>query len=297
MIKNIPKSDIEIRPFKVYKDWSLDETEITASYGVSLGTDLYDEDNDDLNEDSTSKYMLYYTIKQGVYSDMNIDIGDTIGVISIPQIKYGERIRPTTVGLEYDGKVVYDDGNFNLIESGSDDIVGNVFYNQGLIVITDGVIDGSTLNTFNVSYQSTMTIYENEIFLSILENEFNVSQNPTALVNVTGSFVHIEGVNPYTGQGVTSSYFNLESADIDSMFFNSDHTTVNLDFYTPPEDYTGSLDRYVENIFTRGEYPAPFITTIGLYDDDMNMVAVAKLPNPIKKYTDYPINFIIRFDT
>jgi hypothetical protein len=37
------------------------------------------------------------------------------------------------------------------------------------------------------SYRSTITIYENEIFLSVLENEFNVSQNPTAVYEDGGT--------------------------------------------------------------------------------------------------------------
>ena len=43
--------------------------------------------------------------------------------------------------------------------------------------------------------------------------------------------------------------------------------------------------------------PVSYITTIGLYDDELNMVAVAKLPQPIKSLPDYPVNFIVRFDT
>jgi hypothetical protein len=41
----------------------------------------------------------------------------------------------------------------------------------------------------------------------------------------------------------------------------------------------------------------PFITTIGLYDDNCDLVAVAKLPRPIKSENDYTVNFIVRFDT
>jgi hypothetical protein len=55
-------------------------------------------------------------------------------------------------------------------------------------------------------------------------------------------------------------------------------------------DYSSSLD-------TTGSYLAPYITTIALYDNDLNMVAVAKLPQPIKSMPDYPLNFIVRFDT
>jgi hypothetical protein len=46
-----------------------------------------------------------------------------------------------------------------------------------------------------------------------------------------------------------------------------------------------------------GSYLAPYITTIGLYDDSMTMVAVAKLGKPIKSLPDFPVNFIVRIDT
>jgi hypothetical protein len=54
--------------------------------------------------------------------------------------------------------------------------------------------------------------------------------------------------------------------------------------------YSGSVD-------PTGSYLAPYITTIALYDDELNMIAVAKLPKPIKSLPDYPLNFIVRFDT
>ena len=41
----------------------------------------------------------------------------------------------------------------------------------------------------------------------------------------------------------------------------------------------------------------PFITTIGLYTDDYQLVAVAKLPNPISRLSKTQQSFIIRFDT
>jgi hypothetical protein len=47
-----------------------------------------------------------------------------------------------------------------------------------------------------------------------------------------------------------------------------------------------------------GSYLAPYITTIGLYDETSgSLVAVAKLGKPIKNLIDWPINIIVRFDT
>lgn len=279
MLKEIPKSDIVVRPFKVYKEWTLDETDITPMYGT-LQTDLYDEDTDDTNSNGISKRTLYDSIKAQFYlnpatssiltevgrresyasTDERV-IGNTIGVISIPQEYYGEGVKVGSLELVYGSITATDDGNSNLIDSASN-VKGNVFYDRGLVVLTDGVVDGSTLSSFDLSYRSTMTIYENEIFLSVLENEFNVSRNPTAVDN--GYKIKL----------------NTIQSSVDSTKFGG----------FGDYDYSSSID-------PTGSYLAPYITTIGLYDDELQLVAVAKLPQPMKSLPDYPLNFIIRFDT
>ena len=279
MIKEIPKSDVVVRPFKVYKEYALDDGDIIPLYGT-LQTDLYDIDTDELNSDGTSKRSLYDSIKSQFYlnpstssiltevgkrksyaSENERVIGDTIGVISIPQQKYGEGLKVGSVELEYGSITVTDDGNSNLIDSASNH-KGNVFYDRGLIVLTEGITDDSTIDSFEVSYRSTMTIYENEVFLSVNESEFNVSQNPSAY----------DGTNKIKLKTIQST---IEPTKFGGF---GDY------------DYSSSVD-------TTGSYLAPFITTIGLYDNELNMVAICKLPKPIKSLPDYPLNFIVRFDT
>ena len=279
MLKEIPKSDIVVRPFKVYKEWTLDETDITPLYGT-LQTDLYDADTDETNSNGISKRTLYDSIKAQFYlnpatasivtevgkresyaSTNERVIGDTIGVISVPQQWYGEGFKVGSVSLSYGAINTTDDGNSNLIDSASN-IKGNIFYDRGLIVLTDSVTDGSTLSSYDLSYRSTMTIYENEIFLSVNENEFNVSQNPSAY----------DGTNKIKLHSIQSN--------VDPLVFGG----------FGDYEYSASVDQ-------TGSYLAPFITTIGLYDDELNMVAVAKLPKPIKSLSDYPLNFIVRLDT
>ena len=279
MIKEIPKSDVVVRPFKVYKEWTLDANDTTPLYGT-LQSDLYDSDTDELNSNGISKRSLYDSIKAQFYlnpatssiltevgkrisyaSTNERVIGETIGVITIPQQNYGEGLKIGSVELEYGSITVTDDGNSNLIDSASNH-KGNVFYDRGLIVLTEGITDSSTINTFDLSYRSTMTIYENEVFLSVNENEFNVSQNPSAY----------DGINRIKLKTIQSTIEPTKFGGFGEY------------------DYSSSVD-------TTGSYLAPFITTIGLYDNELNMVAVCKLPKPIKSLPDYPLNFIVRFDT
>jgi hypothetical protein len=61
-----------------------------------------------------------------------------------------------------------------------------------------------------------------------------------------------------------------------------------------------SLQKYNRHIsikpFVTGSNFTPYITTIGLYNDNHDLVAVAKLATPLKKRKDIDVNIIIRFD-
>jgi hypothetical protein len=284
MIKEIPKSDIIVRPIKVYKEWTLDENDIFPIFGENGDGTFIDSEYDSKSHGFTKK-VIHASIRSQFYTNaatasILTEVGlrksyaskderileDNIALFSVPQRYYGEGIKIGTVVLEDEqlGRIYTDDGNSNLIDSGSN-IKGNIFYDRGLIVVAKDIVSGSVLSQFTLNFRSTKTIFENEIFLSVLENEFNVSQNPTA-VDYDGSIGRIKLHN------IRSTINPLKVGGFADYL------------------YSGSVD-------PTGSYLAPYITTIALYDDELNMVAVAKLPQPIKSLPDYPINFIVRFDT
>ena len=174
-------------------------------------------------------------------------------------------------------------------------IMGNIFYNQGIIVFTKYPTT-KLLNNWEVSYKSTQTIYEHEYLLISNEDEFNVSTNPTAVVEIdretefiTGSDNKIYKVTTNPGVKYIRKKSTLENGDtLDYRYTSSVSQSVFAGF----EHY--DLSSSVDSV---GSFLLPFITTIGLYDDDCQLVAVAKLPQPIKSESDMPVNFIIRFDT
>jgi hypothetical protein len=285
MIKEIPKSDISIRLIKVYKEWRLTDSDIVPIFGLNGSGSLFS----DTDEKSGSVYrnIIYESIKSQFYTNASTssiftevgkrksyasnterNIENEFALIAVPQKKYGEGIKIGSVVLTDNtlNRTYTDDGYSNLIDSGSN-IKGNIFYDRGFVIITKDVVSGSVLNSFMLNYRSTMTIYENEIFLTVLENEFNTSQNPTAV-----------DWNPDKSVG--------------KIKLNTIQSTLD------PTKFSGFGDyEYSSSIDPTGSYLTPYITTIGLYDNEFNMVAVAKLPNPIKSLPDYPINFIVRLDT
>jgi len=297
MLKEIPKSDIIVRPLKVYKEWTLDENDISPIFGENGDGTLIDLDIDEVSN-GFNKKVVYASIKSQFYNNaatasLLTEVGrrisyastnerileNDIAVFSIPQIYYGEGIKPGTVVLEDEqlGRTYTDDGYSNL--KYGNQIKGNIFYDRGLVVVAKDIVSGSVLSQFTLNFRSTKTIYENEVFISVLENEFNFSQNPTAVSETDGV------VNTYTVQRPGS----IRPGDLVNKSFYNAGTKIINDEFNYYEDYV-SLD-------PTGSFLAPYITTIALYDNELNMVAVAKLPQPIKSTPDYPINFIIRFDS
>ena len=298
MIKEIPKSDVITRPMKVYKEWTLDENDIYPIFGTNGANTLIDIDTD-AKSHSYNKKVIYASIKSQFYTNPSTasiitEVGrrksyastdervleNEIAVFSIPQIYYGEGIKVGTVVLEDEQLVrtYTDDGYSNLIDSGSN-IKGNIFYDRGLIVVAKDIVSGSVLSQFTLNFRSTKTIFENEIFIPVLESEFNYSQNPSAVYEDGGRlYTHIMQRPGSTkiGDLVTSSFYDAGIKWVRGAFNQYEASS--------------SLDQ-------TGSFLAPMITTIALYDNELNMVAVAKLPQPIKSLPDYPVNFIIRFDT
>jgi hypothetical protein len=394
MLKPIPKSDITIRPFKVYKDWSFDNTSTEIDVLEAESTSSYFSSNNTTGNNLTfNKLSTYGQLraqfynglednpfvrigrKSSNYSDSNISkerlLSDTAKIISIPQKYIGEEIKPGSFTLIDNNRFFTDDSNGNIIgddafngilvslldndtqEFNFSDafgneysasinsinintnfisfdldsttynltllsfdvntgimvldnatflpsdipatIIGNIFYDKGLIVITNST-DSRLKTVWEIEYKSTVTIYENEYLLVVNEDEFNVSTNPSAILD-TGSIVEnfidsngiVKRVTPYPGAKYVRKNITLDNG-----------TTLQYGYQSKVSAsvYGGFGDGEVsQSIDMTGSYLTPFITTIGLYDDNNDLVAVAKLPKPIKSELDIPINFIVRFDT
>ena len=161
---------------------------------------------------------------------------------------------------------------------------GNIFYSDGLLVFT-GL---SELSEYSCTFKSTKTIQETEVLISSKAGEFNYSQNPSAVdVTLSGSYDFTTTAVTNVSSAQTKKIKEIRDISQKSSYTGSYGST------------TGTWNDYFTNASTdpTGSYLTTYISTIGLYDNDGDMVAVAKLPTPIKNLPDYDVNFIVRFDT
>ena len=245
-------------------------------------------------ENTSTGVMLFEDILGNSYSATTsndfFDVENNEITISVSGDNYSALVN--TFDLET-GRMVVDNFTF-LPEDASGLRIGNVFYNHGLVVITRNS-DIRLTNIWDLTFKSTETIYEHEYLLIVNESDYNVSTNPTAVESEGGSYETFiddygKAKRVYTEQPVKyiKKLTTLENGNIlDKRFSGSvGNKKAGFEHY----DLSGSVD-------STGSFLAPFITTIGLYDDDCDLVAVAKLPKPIKSDPEIPVNFIVRFDT
>ena len=175
-------------------------------------------------------------------------------------------------------------------------IIGNVMYGQGLIVITEtgsynrvGSTSGS--DGWSVSFESTHTIYEREVFCNVERGKFLQSNNPTITPDNSGS--------QFIPSDLFSGSYSIGHRLINTLYpasssFKTKEVTDEFgNTYLTNDTYrgTGSLKD-----FATGSNFAPYITTIGLYDDDNELLALGRLAKPIKNDKELDISFVVRFD-
>jgi len=222
----------------------------------------------DADNETFTGTIISFDVQSG---NMTATFGSSTDTFQVVSIDLNTRLLTVSEVLNYPGLEI-DELRF-----------GNIFYDDGLIVFTSEVGPSYTIN-----YRSTKTIYETEVLVSARAGEFNYSQNPSAVtVTLSNSydFTTTELKNSFPG-GTKKIKEVLDISQRQSYSGSYGSTT-------------GSWNDYFEYSSTdpTGSYLAPYITTIGLYNDQNEMVAVAKLPHPIKNLPDHDMNFIVRFDT
>jgi len=139
----------------------------------------------------------------------------------------------------------------------------------------------------------------------------NTKLSSTAITNYKRYAKDIRVGNVFYNHGLlaithqSSSYANVASEC--TLSFRNTHTIFENEFschikerefgYTTnpsiiDDDRFGSLKS-----FTTTSAWSPYVTTIGLYDNNARLVAIGKLSQPLKKSEDYDTTFVVRFDT
>lgn len=313
--KQLLASDVIITPFEVNKSFTFEgAAALTASnvsidrfLGLNIST-LFNPATDSTTGQVSTKYqrLVYNSIKQLYYSNyLNSSYGDepnigyilpgadsegdtligsgssqgryfnykqtdltfaknfptttnsTIGVISIPSRLFGNYIQPNTFLWKSSSVSITDDGEGNLIQGGS--ICGNIFYYHGIAVITSG----SSGDISNFVNSSAVTCSFNSS-LTLYETQYKCT--------------------------IRESEFNFTlnpSAELDGQLIT--YTNIQTSSFYQPGN--GQLNNNLT-----GSYFAPYVSTVGLYDDNQNLLAIGKLSQPLPTSATTDTTILINID-
>jgi len=236
--------------------------------GSPIYTASFNEDGTITGEGGTKQPMYYNYLPDTLDANRLFPTAsnDRVGVISIPSNLFGEFIKPGTFSYTYSGSLdglITDDENGNLFKDGAK--VGDIVYQHGIIVLTSfgTSITGSVYGT---------ALYGTGVYSTAGATELDdiITSN-----NVTCSF-----------QSTTTIYESQYKCTLRENEFN---------FSTNPSIISSSLSGEVYD-FATGSYFESYITTVGLYNNANQLVAVGKLAQPLQSSNTTDTTILVNLD-
>jgi len=223
------------------------------------------------NDSGRYTYHLWKSLLQTLYwPSASIDEvydyypSESVYIISMATEATGDGIFPgsfiyTQVGS---GASIIDDRNGNLYLSGSPSVIlGTIQYSQGIAVIQRDSAASPGITSAGVYFNT-----------------------------VTSSSVHFKSTTTIFQHTV---YCTLTPADFNFTLNRTAELTVSEWNSGSGMFDTGSL---VYDMFDSGSI-MPYFTTVGMYDQQYNLIAVAKVANPIPRSAFSDQTIVVKFDT
>jgi hypothetical protein len=320
-------SDVIVSPFKVNKSFTFTGNEFTDSnvqidrfFGKNTTSSLWISSSDNTGYiTSQSSQLVYRSIKELYYSNyiggdngapaasasFNNDgtitgsvytpnyynylsntlppsryfptgSNEAVTVISIPSNLFGEYLKPGSVNISTGSINLQDDGLGNLLHGVLK--VGDVIYEHGIVIITNSGITGSINGYGYVQYGSTLYGGGDYDFINnFYSGSLTFSFESTVTIHETQYKCTIR-----------ENEFNFSN---NPSLLSGSAAISNGSGSSFPQPGSGKLNDNVT-----GSYFSPYITTVGLYNNNKELLAVAKLaqPLPVSSVTDTSI--LINFD-
>ncbi len=251
-------------------------------------------------------YSPRFEYRSSVYGNKDTQ---ELGLVTIPSVFYGERIKKGSVKLDYylSGTLIgtLEDERYNgeLIQTGpagstgSGSVAGLVFYKEGAVVLT-----GSwNLDTTVIDYNGVIggdTSKWTHFGSGLHQNISSLTTIPSASFNLA-----------YQGVSHTNTMMMMAHAKYGELNYSNNPTYKDQSHPNYGTAGTGSLRSYIEakvppkNI-THTELTdvtpelkrETYISKIALYDEDKNIIGYAKVATPVRKTEDRQYIFKLKLD-
>jgi len=272
-------------------------SQYAIAYGNKKGSGSLDFTNDTGALGKSPSSNIYSQYRQLVFGDETSNFSfdgftpDDIYVININRSRYKHNLKPGSLDLRLSGSA----GDARTIHLTDDSVTttgSSTITNAGrqfnIVSGSLGTMSGSLLT--QVTNTGSYGLFYPDSGFIILNPQ---ALTDTSAIGITSSVAsHTNGKNHETLKDhiSRSGHFIVDSEEkVSSQFYFTRATNTEFNYTTNPSfiDNVGNL-----NFTSMIDNPTTFITTVGLYNDSGDLVAVAKLSQPVTK--DFTKEALIR---
>ena len=326
MFKRLDPRDINITPFKAYKEFTVTNIDsgsgifgfraISASAHNFVPTDTSGVTHFGSNPITASFYEIpsWFMLNHLFYRDVenpfnNFGSNDntqyrllqpSASVISVSRDLYGERIKPKSIRLTDDSTsttvTIVDDGKGNLYD--------NDFSSSFAQFAAGGFADiMKSTGSFagNIFYEQGLLVFTNtgsryvDIGTGLSTDGYNLKYKSQVTIR-EHSYTCMVGLNEYN----TSNNISVTTDRSGSISVSGKESWKLF----PPGDalyQSGSYKDFYEQSTTYNNFVThsnfePYITKVGLYNDFNELIAIGQLSHPIKNDSTQLLGIQVRFD-
>ena len=323
MFKRLDPRDINVTPFKAYKEFTVTNTDSGSGvYGFrAISSSAHNFNPDTATKttfDSAVFYHIptwnminhmYYRDTQNNFNNFGQNNGKqyrllqpSASIISVSKDLYGERIKPKSVTLTDDSGAstltIKDDGNGNLYD--------NAFSSSFAQFASGGFSDSDIVKSTgsfvgNVFYEHGLLVFTNtgSRFVNIGTGTGTDGYSLKYKSQVT---IREHSYTCVVGEGELNSTNNISvtkersgsisvSGSQSWRLFPPGHATAKSGSY---KHYYQAANEY-NNFVTHSAFQ-PYITKVGLYNDFNELIAIGQLSHPIKNDEELALAINVRFD-
>ena len=286
---------------EIFNNLGHSESQYAIAYGHKKGSGSLHFTDDAGAKGKSASRVIYNQYRQLVYGDEASDFTfdghtpDDIFVINVSRARFKHNLKPGTLNLTLQSGSGTS-GAFKTIKLTDDSVTKSgsaVITNAGrqfnLVSGSSGVMSGSSLSQATGSVGSYGFFYPDSGFIILNAKALSASLH---LSRSLGEHVLNDNINQFYNSisGSAGGEFILDSEEkVTSQYYFTRAKNTEFNYTTNPSfiDTNGNL-----NFTSMVDNPKTFITTIGLYNDSNDLVAVAKVSQPIAK--DFSKEALIR---
>ena len=242
-----------------------------------------------------------------------------VNLISVPSIFYGAGIEKGTINLKYYltgtliGEIKDENKNGELIQvgpegsTGSGSVAGIVLYKQGFVILT-GSWDLQTTGPSaeaKLNYKNTGTaVTSSWLYFAVGANDSIPTDGEGADTRASASYaMHFSGTNEVPVMTMLAHAPKGQLNYSNNPTYLS-HSTTTSDYdaltssisYREPDLATTNIVSSSFNNPTASFAKETYISKIGLYDKDRNLIGVTTVAKPVKKTEDREFTFKLKLD-